>query len=52
MLFRSGYLAEMEAGEIHWIDKIVAGEYSLDRRMMLNIEILDEQDISVREAWR
>ena len=39
-----GYLAEMEAGEIHWIDRIVAGEYTLDRRMMLNIEILDGQE--------
>ncbi len=39
-----GYLTEMEAGEIHWIDSIVAGEYTLDRRMMLNIEILDEQE--------
>ena len=39
-----GYLAEMEAGEIHWIDRIVAGEYTLDRRMMLHIEILDGED--------
>ena len=39
-----GYLAEMEAGEIERIDQIVAGEYTLDRRMMLSIEILDEND--------
>ncbi|MBQ3176207.1 MAG: NAD(+)/NADH kinase [Clostridia bacterium] len=39
-----GYLTEMDAGEIHWIDRIVAGEYTLDRRMMLNIEILDEKE--------
>lgn len=36
-----GYLAELEESEIGWVDRIVAGEYSLDRRMMLDIEILD-----------
>ncbi len=36
-----GYLTEMETGEISLIDRIAAGEYTLDHRMMLNIEILD-----------
>ncbi len=37
-----GYLAELEESEIGWVDRIVLGEYTLDRRMMLNIEILDQ----------
>ena len=36
-----GYLAELEAGDIHWIDRIINGVYTLDRRMMLNVDILD-----------
>lgn len=42
-----GYLAELEESEISRIDPIVAGEYTLDRRMMLNIEIVDP-DGSIR----
>lgn len=38
-----GYLAELEESEIAWVDRIVAGEYTLDRRMMLDIEILDQK---------
>lgn len=44
-----GYLTEMEAGEITLIDRIAAGEYTLDHRMMLNIEILDA-DGNVRRS--
>ncbi|MBR5446190.1 MAG: NAD(+)/NADH kinase [Clostridia bacterium] len=36
-----GYLTEMEAGELEWIDRIVAGAYTLDHRMMLTADILD-----------
>ena len=36
-----GYLTEMEAGEIDCIDRIVAGDYMLDHRMMLDVAILD-----------
>jgi len=39
-----GYLAELEAGDIQCIDRIVSGEYTLDRRMMLNVDILDPED--------
>lgn len=36
-----GYLAELEESELGWVDRIVLGEYTLDRRMMLDIEIID-----------
>ncbi len=39
-----GYLAELEAGDIALIDKVVAGDFTLDRRMMLNIDILDKEE--------
>jgi len=37
-----GYLTEMEAGELEWIDKIVSGDYTLDHRMMLKTDILTQ----------
>ena len=37
---RVGYLAELEADDISFIDRIIDGEYEIDFRMMLDIEII------------
>lgn len=39
-LGRLGYMAELELGEIDKLSKIVSGEYRLESRSMINIEIL------------
>jgi len=36
-----GYLAELEAEQIQWIDEVVSGESSFDKRMMLQAQIFD-----------
>lgn len=40
-LGRLGYMAELEMSEIESLDRIVSGEYSLEKRSMLNIELLN-----------
>lgn len=37
---RVGYLAELEADDISFIDRIVDGDYEIDSRMMLDIRIM------------
>lgn len=39
---RIGFLAEIEINEFSLIDSILAGQYSIENRMMLNISVLDE----------
>lgn len=40
-LGRLGYMAELEFGEIGELKRIVSGEYSIDLRSMLRIELVD-----------
>lgn len=39
-LGRLGYMAELELGELDQIEKIISGDYRLETRSMLNIEIV------------
>ena len=40
-LGRLGYMAELELGEINQLERIVSGDYKIETRSMLNIEILN-----------
>lgn len=40
-LGRLGYMAELELGEIDLLSKIVSGDYRLEKRSMLNIELIN-----------
>ena len=40
-LGRLGYMAELELGELDELSKIISGEYRLDKRSMLNIELIN-----------
>ncbi len=40
-LGRLGYMAELEMGEINKLESIVSGDYKIETRSMLNIEILN-----------
>jgi NAD+ kinase len=42
-LGRLGYMAELEMSELDEIARIVSGDYKLETRSMLNIELLDAQ---------
>lgn len=37
---RVGYLAELEMSELNLLDKVMAGQYKLDQRTMLNAEVI------------
>lgn len=37
---RLGYLAELEIGELSLLDRIIAGDYRTEERMMLDVEII------------
>ncbi len=37
-----GYMAELEMDELSALDKIIEGDYSLDERAMMNIEVFDK----------
>ena len=39
-LGRVGYLAELEMNELHLLDQVMKGQYRIDRRTMLNAEII------------
>lgn len=41
-LGRLGYMAELELGEIDELSRLVSGEYKLETRSMINIELLSE----------
>jgi len=40
-LGRLGYLAELETGELSMLSRVVSGDYRLEERSMINVEILD-----------
>ncbi len=40
-----GFMTELESGEIDEIEKAVLGEYTLEKRMMIDAEIFDENGI-------
>ena len=42
-LGRLGYMAELEMSEINELAHMVAGEYTLERRSMLNIELINSE---------
>ena len=42
-LGRLGYMAELEMSEINELSHMVAGEYTLERRSMLNIELINSE---------
>lgn len=44
-LGRLGYMAELEMSEIDNLDKLVSGEYRLERRSMLNIDIINNEGV-------
>ena len=50
-LGRLGYMAELELGEIDQLDKIVSGDYRLETRSMLNIEILTKDGESRKSEY-
>ena len=40
-----GFMAELESGELDKLAQLVTGEYSLDRRMMLDVTVQRDRDI-------
>ncbi|MBQ8408342.1 MAG: NAD(+)/NADH kinase [Clostridia bacterium] len=42
-LGRLGYMAELEVGELGELGRIVSGDYKIEKRSMLNIELLNSQ---------
>ena len=42
-LGRLGYLAELEIGELSMLSELILGNYNLEERSMINIEIVDPQ---------
>lgn len=37
-----GFMAELEAGELHLLNHIVSGEYSVEKRMMLQVSVTND----------
>lgn len=50
-LGRLGYLAELEMNELDLLDKVMRGEYRLDKRMMLSAEVIRESGEPVENAF-
>lgn len=48
---RLGYMAEIEMNELHLIDKIVRGQYHVDERSMLKVELLRGGKESIASAF-
>ena len=49
-LGRLGYLAELETGEMSMLSRLIEGDYRLEERSMLNIDIIDtEQNVRKTE---
>ncbi len=42
-LGRLGYMAELELDELDKLEMIVNGEYSIEKRMMIKVEVLDKE---------
>ena len=47
---RVGYLAELEMSELDLLDKVMQGEYKLDKRAMLNAEVISATGKETRSA--
>ena len=50
-LGRLGYMAELELGELDQLNKIVSGDYRIETRSMLNIEILTKNGESRKSEY-
>lgn len=50
-LGRLGYMAELEMSELDEIARIVSGDYKLEKRSMLNIELLDTNGESRKNEY-
>lgn len=48
---RVGYLAELEMSEIALLDRVLAGDYKLDKRTMLNAEVISANGKEARSAF-
>ncbi|MEG2570471.1 MAG: NAD(+)/NADH kinase, partial [Clostridia bacterium] len=42
---RMGYMAELECGEFDYLGQIISGNYTIDERMMLNVEIMRDHEV-------
>ncbi len=40
-----GFMAELEAGELHQLSRIASGDYEIDQRMMLDVTVHRDRDI-------
>lgn len=43
-----GFMSELEFPELHFIERVFQGDYTIDERMMLDVEVLRAQDIVYR----
>ena len=41
-LGRLGYMAELELDELDKLENVINGEYSIEKRMMIKVEVLDK----------
>lgn len=48
---RVGYLAELEMSELDLLDKVMNGQYKLDKRTMLNAEVISATGRETRTAF-
>ncbi len=48
---RVGYLAELEMNELHLLDRVLEGDYKLDKRTMLNAEVISAAGRETRSAF-
>ena len=46
-----GYMAELEMDELSALDKIIEGDYSLDERAMMDIEVIDKNGNSKYQSY-
>lgn len=44
-----GFIAELEVGEVGLIDTVASGGYKLESRMMLDVEVLQEDEVVYRD---
>lgn len=46
-----GYMAELEMDELSALDKIIEGDYSLDERAMMNVEVYDKNGTKKYQSY-
>lgn len=46
-----GYMAELEMDELSALDKIIEGDYSLDEREMIDVEVFDKNGVSKYQSY-